>query len=148
MSRILKVAPPIAFFLLLSSIATACLFRPTLNGDQFIQAVAAKVMLGENIDRAYEEVHTEFTPIYGEFQKANIVALVPLHSLKVGHIAVLALLERGGVPARRAVILVSCLAYLLIGAVIWMWLGEYLSGWSRALASGVLMLMPLPVELA
>jgi hypothetical protein len=111
--------------------------------------VAAETLFGATADQAYAKVHTEMGSIYGEFlPRSTVIALIPLHSVKVLHIAAIGLLERAGIPMRRAVILETCIAYVLIGVVVWLWLGVYLSAWSQAVAASMLMLMPVPLELA
>jgi hypothetical protein len=141
MKTVKALIPGVAFFLLLLGVATACLTRPIINGDQFIQAVAAETLFGATADQAYSQIHTEMGSMYGEFlPRSTVIALIPLHTVKVLHIAAIGLFERAGIPMHRAVILETCSAYVLIGVVVWLWLGVYLSAWSQAVLNGVVWL--------
>lgn len=145
----MRFVPAVAFFVLSVLVAAACLFRPTLNGDQFLAAVAAEVLTGSTPEQAYEKVEPRLGPIYGQFHThQQVLYMVHYHTVKVLHVGGIALLERLGVPMRHAVILVSCLAYVLAGVFVWLWLRATLSGWWLTVAALMLMLLPLPVQMA
>jgi hypothetical protein len=67
---------------------------------------------------------------------------LPFYSIKPAYVGLVKVIHRAGMPFPRAAVAVSAGANFLLAALLWQWLGIYLSGWSLAAACSLVMLSP------
>jgi hypothetical protein len=67
---------------------------------------------------------------------------LPFYSIKPIYVALVKVVHRAGLPFPKAAVSVSATANFILAALLWLWLGSYLGGWSLVGACTLIMLSP------
>ena len=67
---------------------------------------------------------------------------LPFYSIKPVYVALVKLTHRAGLPFPQAAVSISAAANFILAALLWLWLGSYLGGWSLPAACTLIMLSP------
>jgi len=67
---------------------------------------------------------------------------LPFYSIKPVYVALLRALHRTGMPLQESAVAISAASNFLLALLLWHWLAAYLSGWTLAAASSLIMLSP------
>jgi len=67
---------------------------------------------------------------------------LPFYSIKPVYVVLVKLVHREGLPFPKAAVAVSAMSNFALAALLWQWLGAYLTGWSLAGACTLIMLSP------
>jgi hypothetical protein len=67
---------------------------------------------------------------------------LPFYSIKPVYVALVKLTHRAGLPFPKAAVSISAAANFILAALLWLWLGSYLGGWSLLASCTLIMLSP------
>jgi hypothetical protein len=67
---------------------------------------------------------------------------LPFYSIKPIYVALVKFVHHAGLPFPKAAVSISAAANFILAALLWIWLGAYLSGWSLVGACSLIMLSP------
>ena len=73
---------------------------------------------------------------------------LPFYSIKPLYVELIKVIHHAGMPFPRATIIISAVSNFLLAAILWLWLGAYVTGWSLAAACSLIMLSPNILALA
>jgi hypothetical protein len=67
---------------------------------------------------------------------------LPFYSIKPVYVELIKILHRAGIPFEKSAAVISAVSNFLLAVLLWQWLSVYLSGWSLAASSTLIMLSP------